>query len=170
MFCHFPGDLNLSNDHCDMLRSQICKVQVIWYQTICISMQLANISKKINLFFKSLQEQSCNLHTFTYHPVVCQLPLAALSMIPPHAGVITVILMCDFSRDWICGHISVYLKSFVHQSTVSPKKNPKQELEWNYAVLDLKAENGNVGRLENGVNHVTFGFYKSFPHSTGRFM
>jgi hypothetical protein len=47
-----------------------------------------------------------------------QPPLAALLIILLHAGAITV------EASQIYDHITLYLKSFTHQSAVSPRKTP----------------------------------------------
>jgi hypothetical protein len=94
------------------------------------------------------------VHVFPYHPVVF---LAALSIISRHAGVVTP-HCCALSAEVhsVCGHISVYLKYFICQSTVHPKKTHIQELEWNCAVFPIRAENWeNIGRLESSENRVT---------------
>jgi hypothetical protein len=54
----------------------------------------------------------------------------------------------------ICDHVTLYLKSFNHQSTTSSEKTPMHEAKQKHTVLTLKQKMEIGKRPENGENHV----------------
>jgi hypothetical protein len=92
------------------------KLPVIEYPSIQQKLQRENA-----IFIKLLQKQCWDACMFTCHMVV--LPAA-----------------------WISDPIIVYLKSFTHQTTMSSKKMPIQELQQKHAALNLKQKYQKIGK------------------------
>jgi hypothetical protein len=126
-------------------------------QAFGIFMQLAEISKKIYHFIKLFLKESCDANMFTWHTVV--LPLVMLSVIFPHAGAITLIVMCDNNRGelnlWSC--YSTF-KIFHPSVRCVSQEGTHVEPKWKHVSLTLKQKIEILRHWER----VEIGFCKNF--------
>jgi hypothetical protein len=76
------------------------------------------MSNKIDNFYKMIHTQIGDAHMFTFHAVVLPTPSSLMNM-PLQYWLIESVIALQY----------MYLESFIHQSSMSPQKNPRQELK-----------------------------------------
>lgn len=116
------------------VRKWYSNLPVIWYLSILNSYTVGKICNenllKFTIFIKLLKKLWCT--HFTHHTVVLPVSVSALPILL-HADAIAL------EESWICKSINacVYWYIHTHQSSVSPRKTPMQELKWKCFVQTL---------------------------------
>jgi hypothetical protein len=115
--------VDLPKGHKSRLTAKYSKFLVIWYPSIQNSHPTGRNFKENLQFLLSYSKTDL---WCTCSPTIQQFswpPLAAVPVIFPHAGAITI------GATWICGRITVYVSKIFHVwiHTVSPRKTPMQE-------------------------------------------